>query len=100
MRELLPAIDNLERALDSANVGEDGLAKGVELVLAELMGVLDRSGVQAFQPIGEPFDPTVHEALTTRKDEDAEPGRVLEVAQKGYRLGDTVIRPARVVVSA
>ena len=100
VRELLPAIDNLERALESADAGEDGLAKGVELVLAELIGVLDRSGVQAFEPVGEPFDPTVQEALATRKDQDAEPGRVLEVAQKGYRLGDTVIRPARVVVSA
>ena len=99
--DLLPAIDNLERALASTEAAdEDGLAHGVRLVHAELVGTLERNGVTGFEPAGEVFDPTVHEALTTRAEEDTEPGLVLDVAQRGYRLGDTVIRPARVVVSA
>ena len=98
--ELLPAIDNLERALSSAEDGDSGLAKGVALVHSELIGVLERGGVKAFEPAGERFDPTLHEALSTRSEDGTEPGVVLDVAQKGYRLGDSVIRPARVVVSA
>jgi molecular chaperone GrpE len=99
-RDLLPAIDNLERALASAEPGDSGLAHGVQLVHSELLGVLERSGVKGFDPAGERFDPNVHEALSTRPEEGQEAGVVLDVAQRGYRLGDTVIRPARVVVSA
>jgi molecular chaperone GrpE len=99
-RELLPVVDNLERALASAHAEEDHLAEGVRLVHAELLGVLAKSGVQPFDPGGESFDPNLHEALSTRPVEDVESGIVVEVVQKGYRLGDTVIRPARVVVSA
>jgi molecular chaperone GrpE len=92
-------VDNLERALESAE-SADGLAEGVRLVLADLKGVLAREGVKAVEPVGERFDPTVHEALSTRPQDGAEPGVVLDVVQKGYRMNDTVIRPARVVVSA
>jgi len=99
-RDLLPAIDNLERALASAEPGDSGLAHGVQLVHSELLGVLERSGVKGFDPAGERFDPNVHEALSTRPEEGQEAGVVLDVAQRGYRLGDTVLRPARVVVSA
>ncbi len=99
-RDLLPAIDNLERALASAEPGDSGLAHGVQLVHSELLGVLERNGVKGFDPAGERFDPTVHEALSTRPEEGQEAGVVLDVAQRGYRLGDTVLRPARVVVSA
>ena len=100
VRELLPVIDNLERALESAGDADDGLAQGVRLVLSELVGVLDRSGVTSFEPTGEPFDPTVHEAISTREAEGTESGVVVDVVEKGYRLDETVIRPARVVVSA
>jgi molecular chaperone GrpE len=62
--------------------------------------VLARAGVEALQPVGERFDPTVHEAISTTPQEGTEPGLVVEVVEKGYRSGDTVIRPARVVVSA
>ena len=62
--------------------------------------MLAREGVEALEPAGESFDPTVHEALSTRAEDGAEPGVVLDVVEKGYRMSDTVIRPARVVVSA
>jgi molecular chaperone GrpE len=101
VRELLPVLDNLERALASAELADNGLAHGVKLVHADLVGVLQRAGVEAFDPAGEAFDPTVHEALTTRPGDDGvHPGTVLDVVEKGYRLNDTVLRPARVVVSA
>ena len=100
VRELLPAIDNLERALAASDHADDGFARGVQMVHGELVGALERSGVAAFEPHGEPFDPTVHEAISTRPAEGAEPGVVLDVVEKGYRLDETVLRPARVVVSA
>ena len=100
VRELLPAIDNLERALAASDHADDGFARGVQMVHGELVGALERSGVAAFEPHGEPFDPTVHEAISTRPAEGAEPGVVLDVVEKGYRLDETVVRPARVVVSA
>ena len=99
IRELLPVVDNLERALGA--VGEDdGVGQGLKLVYAELEGVLTRNGVQAMEPKGQPFDPTVHEAISTMPADDAGSGTVVDVVEKGYRLGDTVIRPARVVVAA
>ena len=90
---------HLERALASAD-GDSALAQGVRLVLSDLNGVLAREGVSTLEPEGEQFDPTFHEALSTRSEDGAEAGVVLDVVEKGYRLGDTVIRPARVVVSA
>jgi molecular chaperone GrpE len=99
VRELLPVVDNLERALASAADGEQHLAEGVRLVHSELIAVLERNGVQQFDPVGERFDPTEHEALSTRGQDGAEPGVVLDVVEKGYRTNGTVLRPARVVVS-
>ena len=99
VRELLPVVDNLERALGSAGDAEKHLAEGVALVHSELIAVLERNGVEPFDPKGEPFDPTYHEALSTRPEEDAEPGVVLDVVEKGYRSNGQVLRPARVVVS-
>jgi molecular chaperone GrpE len=99
VRELLPVVDNLERALASAGEGEQHLAEGVRLVHQELVSVLQRNGVQAFDPTGEAFDPDVHEALSTRDEEGADPGVILDVVEKGYRLNGSVLRPARVVVS-
>jgi molecular chaperone GrpE len=97
IRELLPVVDNLERALVSAEEGEQHLAEGVRLVHSELIAVLERNGIQQFDPAGDKFDPTEHEALSVR--EDGEPGLVLDVVEKGYRANGTVLRPARVVVS-
>jgi molecular chaperone GrpE len=97
VRELLPIVDNLERALASAEEGEQHLAEGVRLVHSELIAVLERNGVEQFDPAGEKFDPAEHEALSVREDGDA--GMVLDVVEKGYRSNGTILRPARVVVS-
>jgi molecular chaperone GrpE len=97
IRELLPVVDNLERALASAEDTEQHLAEGVRLVHSELIAVLERNGIQQFDPAGDKFDPAEHEALSVR--DDGEPGLVLDVVEKGYRANGTVLRPARVVVS-
>jgi len=96
-RDLIPVVDNLERAVDSA--ADDALSKGVVLVLGELRSVLQRAGVEAYDPVGERFDPAWHEALSTKPAEGGEPGTVVETLERGYRLDGQVLRPARVVVS-
>lgn len=98
-REVIDAVDNLERALETSDSG-DGLAAGVEMVLGGLRETLTRNGIEAVDPKGEKFDPHRHEALSTQPVEGTESGVVVEVMQKGYVLGDQLIRPARVVVSA
>jgi molecular chaperone GrpE len=97
VRELLPIVDNLERALASAEEGEQHLAEGVRLVHSELIAVLERNGVEQFDPVGEKFDPTEHDALSMR--DEGESGLVVDVVEKGYRSNGTILRPARVVVS-
>ncbi len=98
VRELLPVLDNLERALASAGDDEQHLADGVRMVHAQLVAALEREGIQSFDPAGEAFDPELHEALSTREGEES--GLVLDVVEQGYKLNGTVLRPARVVVSA
>jgi molecular chaperone GrpE len=100
VREVLPVVDNLERALASSGEADGSLVEGVRLVHSELAGALERAGVEPIEPAGERFDPNVHEALSTRAADGAEAGVVLDVVQKGYRLEATVLRPARVVVAA
>ena len=104
VRELLPALDNLERALGAAEAPpgepEHHLAEGIRLVQAELSAAISRIGVEAYAPKGEVFDPNVHEAVAQHPVAGAESGTVVEVLQKGYRSGESVIRPARVVVAA
>jgi molecular chaperone GrpE len=99
VRELLPVVDNLERALASAEESEQHLAEGVRLVHSELVALLERNGVRAFDPAGEAFDPEWHEALSTREQDGTDTGTVLDVVEKGYKLNGAVLRPARVVVS-
>jgi molecular chaperone GrpE len=97
--ELLPILDDLERALGAAEQHEEAqLEDGVRLVHRSLAGLLERHGVKPIETDGK-FDPHVHEALLSQPSE-AEEGSVLDVVQKGYRLGDRVVRPARVVVAA
>jgi len=99
VKELLPVLDDLERALAAAEQHEEAkLEDGVRLVHRELADVLAREGLAEVETSGL-FDPHVHEALLSQPS-DAEEGAVLEVVQKGYRLGDRVVRPARVVVAA
>ena len=100
VRELLPVIDSLERALEAAGEVDGALEQGVRLVHSELAAILERNGVEPIDPAGEPFDPNVHEALSTRAENGTEAGVVLDVVQRGYRLEESVLRPARVVVSA
>jgi molecular chaperone GrpE len=116
-RGVLPALDNLERAHVAAGVdpverpdpaGEapseevsarDALAEGVALVYRELGAALERSGVVSFDPVGEQFDPSEHEAIATGEAAGVASGTVLETLERGYRVDSQVIRPARVVVS-
>ena len=99
VKELLPVLDDLERALVAAEDHEEAkLEDGVRLVHRALADVLTRAGVAEIETDGA-FDPHVHEALLAQPVDGAEPGSVVQVLQKGYRLGDRVLRPARVVVS-
>ena len=100
-RDVLPVIDNLERALESGSDpgAHEALVKGVGLVLDELRAKLGSAGVESFDPTGEKFDPQLHEALSAHPAAGKEAGIVLETMQKGYRLNGQVLRPAKVVVS-
>jgi molecular chaperone GrpE len=99
-RELLPALDHLALALASADADDASLAEGIRLVQSELIAALGRTGVEEYSPAGERFDPEQHEAMAQHPVDGAEPGTIVEVYQQGYRLGDAVLRPARVVVAA
>ena len=99
VRELLPILDDLERALEAAEQHEEAkLAEGVKLVEQSLRRVLVKEGVAEIEATGE-FDPHVHEALLTKPGNGADSGSVLEVVQRGYRVGDRVVRPAKVIVA-
>jgi molecular chaperone GrpE len=100
-KELLPALDNLDRALEAA-AEDDPLLQGVRLVRNELKAALTRAGIESFCPLGEQFDPSVHEAVATAPQQPGgrPSGTVVEVYQDGYRLGEGILRPARVVVAA
>jgi molecular chaperone GrpE len=80
-------------------VEESELVSGIKLVHAEVIAALNRAGIELYSPAGERFDPTRHEAVAQQPVEGAEPGTVVEVYQRGCRLGDSVIRPARVLVA-
>jgi len=99
LNELLPVLDDLERALEAASQHEEAkLEEGVRLVHRSLLGLVERHGLSEIETEGA-FDPHVHEALLAQPGEGAEEGSVLQVLQKGYRLGDKVLRPARVIVA-
>ena len=102
-RELLPALDNLDRALAAVEAsGEDEehhLTQGIRLVQSELSAALARTGIEGFSPKGERFDPVEHEAVAQQPFEGFEAGTIVEVLQPGYRLNDSVLRPARVIVA-
>jgi molecular chaperone GrpE len=100
--ELLPVVDNLERALDSAG-GDDEILRpiteGVELTLKSFREALKRFNVEAIDPTGEPFDPNMHQAMSMVENPDVEPNSVIAVMQKGYTLNGRLVRPAMVMVS-
>jgi len=99
LTELLPVLDDLERALAAAEQHEEAqLEEGVRLVHRSLAALLERHGIELIETDGK-FDPHVHEALLSQPSEEAESGIVINVVQKGYKLGDRVVRPARVIVA-
>jgi len=99
VKELLPVLDDLERALEAANEHEEAkLEEGVRLVHRALADALAKEGLTEIETEGA-FDPHVHEALLSQPGDGAESGSVLQVLQKGYRLGDRVLRPSRVIVA-
>ena len=100
VKELLPVLDDLERALAAAEEHEEAqLEEGVRLVHRSLVDALQKEGLAEIETDGK-FDPHVHEALLSQPDDEKESGAILDVMQKGYRLGDRVLRPARVIVVA
>jgi len=101
LRDLLPAVDNLERAVRAVGSGaaESSLAIGVQLVLKALLDTLQRHGVERVTVEGEPFDPTRHEAVAHVESETHPASHVVEEHQSGYRLHDRLLRPALVTVS-
>jgi len=102
-RELLPALDNFERALAAAEAQPENrdhhLTDGIRLVQSELLGSLARVGIEPDSPKGERFDPHRHEAVAQQPVDGAEPGTIVEVYSAGYTYGDDVLRPAKVVVA-
>ena len=98
VKEILPALDTLELALQAAGEGE--VADGFKLVRNEFLAALARVGIEPYSPEGEPFDPSVHEAMSQQPFDGVATGTVASVYQPGYRIDGTVLRPARVVVAA
>ncbi|KAA3657660.1 MAG: nucleotide exchange factor GrpE [Chloroflexi bacterium] len=100
--KLLPAIDDFERAIENVptEVSENSWFEGIELVQKKLVGVLENIGVQPIEAIGQPFDPNFHEAIQQEPSDEYESGMVARELQKGYQLGDRVIRPSLVTVAA
>lgn len=106
VNDLLPAVDSFERAVDAAtelkaDAGEavSSMAEGMELSLKLLIEAMQRQGIEVVDPIGAPFDPKLHEAMSMIENPDAEPGSVIEVFQKGYTVNGRLARPARVIVA-
>lgn len=100
-KQLLPVADNLEKALDHSKDENslEALREGVDLTLKGLINVLEKSGLEVVQAVGEPFDPNFHEAVSEQADNSAAPGTVIQELQKGYLLNQRLIRPAMVIVN-
>ena len=101
VKDLIPVIDDLERAIDHAKqTGEGGsLTEGVEAITTKFLQILAKSKVEQIEAVGEPFDPNKHQAVGTQPDDSVPEETVLTVYQKGYQMGDRVLRPALVVTS-
>jgi molecular chaperone GrpE len=102
VKELLPVVDNLERAIKAAkdNAANDALVQGVELTLKQLHGTLTKFGVQTIEAVGQPFDPSAHQAVSQVASDTVPAQHVAEEYQRGYRLHDRTIRAAMVAVSS
>ena len=103
--DLLPVMDSLEKAVEVAEAGDSAgdsnsaIGEGVELSLKLFIGVLENAGITQIDPVGEPFDPELHEAMAMVESPDSEPNSVLEVMQRGYLLNGRLVRAAKVIVS-
>jgi len=98
--DLLPVLDAVDRALGYVGDSREPFAEGVRLIARQAVDVLARHGVKGFASVGQPFDPTLHEAVGVNYTQGAPPGIVLEEHQRGYLLHDRLLRPAKVIVSA
>ncbi len=102
IKEMLPVVDNLERAIDSSNNNggaKNSIVEGVDMTLMEILKVLEKFGVKPIESLGETFDPSFHEAVMQQESEDHAENMVLQEFQKGYMINDRLLRPAMVVVS-
>ena len=99
--ELLPVVDNMERALEAAGTDEavKPIVEGVELTQKSLIDALQKHGVETIDPMGEPFDPQIAQAMSIVENPEVEPNTVIAVMQKGYQLNGRLVRPAMVMVS-
>lgn len=100
LKEMLPVVDNLERAIEhaTAQAGSNPIIEGVQLVLRQFLTAFERLEVTPIEAAGQPFDPNLHEAIS-QQESDAAPGTVVQVLQRGYKSGDRLLRPALVVVA-
>jgi len=104
LKEMLPVVDNLERALEHATTAaggndKDPILEGVQLVLRQFMTAFERLDVFPIDAQGQPFDPNLHEAISQQETDEHPPGTVVQVLQRGYRAGDRLLRPSLVVVA-
>lgn len=97
--EILPALDNFDRALDTP-CSDENFKKGIEMIFTQMTDILGKIGVTEIEALGQPFDPNLHNAIKQVENEDAESDTVCEVFQKGYKLGDRIIRHSMVAVNA
>ncbi|HZO06530.1 MAG TPA: nucleotide exchange factor GrpE [Solirubrobacterales bacterium] len=101
LKEMLPVVDNLERAVEHSEKGGESAAilEGVKLVLRQFLQAFERLDVTPIEAAGQPFDPNLHEAISQVETDQQPPGTIVSVLQRGYRLGDRLLRPALVVVA-
>ena len=99
LEKLLPVLYNFEMALTAVKDADPSVRDGVQMILDQLLGVLKESGVEPVDAMGQPFDPNLHEALSQEETTEVEEGTVVQQVQRGYKLNDRLVRPARVVVA-
>ena len=99
LEKLLPVLDNFEMALTAVKDADSSVRDGVHMILDQLLGVLKESGVEPVDAMGQLFDPNLHEALSQEETTEVEEGIVVQQVQRGYKLNDRLVRPARVVVA-
>ncbi len=98
LKEMLPVVDNLERAIEHAGGEKNPIVEGVQLVLRQFQTAFERLEISAVEAMGQPFDPNLHEAIS-QQESDQPPGTIVQVLQRGYKAGDRLLRPALVVVA-